>query len=359
MNSIQGPDQPYVNTDIPLPDGSPYPGRGAVRDFYEHKPWEGAVYFQDKMEFEGMIVRAGVRSDFIIQPGGLLEETPAPDRPQPAGRAARRTRPLRPRPAPRHQPPDFQPRQALLQLRPLLPDAVLRVLLQEPPRPTFSPNTLVGNPNLEYEKTVSYEVGVNTEFTDDWVMDVAGYYRDVFNQIGTVQFRDGPLVLNRYFNLGYARARGFEFSLEKKFSDMWAVTMNYDYSYAYGKESAAADGLTQRNNGIPENRDEHPLDWDQTHSVSAFLTLMVSERDHPRPFGLPLPNNWLSTIEFALRLRLSLHAVHVFRKAEAVEPDPRQLGAHAEHGDDGSEGRQVLEADQAAASWPPASKSTT
>ncbi len=297
MNSIQGPDQPYTNTDIPLPDDAPYPGRGAVRDFYEHKPWEGAFYFQDKMEFEGMIVRAGLRSDFIIQPGGLLEETQKQiDRNQPGALLAERGRyALAPRLGISHpiteraklyfnyghyyQTPSFE-------------------YFYKSATANLSPNTLVGNPNLEYEKTVSYEVGVNTEFTTDWVVDVAGYYRDVFNQIGTVEYRDGPLVLNRYFNLGYARARGFEFSLEKKPSAMWAFTLNYDFSYAYGKESAAADGLTQRNNGIPENRDEHPLDWDQTHSVSAYLTLMVSERDHPKPFGLALPNNWLSTLEF-------------------------------------------------------------
>lgn len=297
MNSIQGPDELYTNTDIPLPPGSPFPDRGSIRDFYTHKPWEGALYFQDKMEFEGMIVRAGIRSDFIIQSNALLEETQKQiDRNQPGALLAERGRfVLAPRLGISHpistraklyfnyghyyQTPSFE-------------------YFYKSATANLSPNTLVGNPNLDYEKTVSYEVGVNTEFAEDWVVDVAGYYRDVYNQIGTVEFRDGPLTLNRYFNLGYARARGFEFSLEKQFSNMWAVTMNYDYSYAYGKESAAAEGLTQRGLGIPENRDEHPLGWDQTHTVSAFVTMMISEREKPRPFGVRIPNNWLSTIEF-------------------------------------------------------------
>ena len=163
----------------------------------------------------------------------------------------------------------------------------------------ISPNTEIGNPNLEYEKTVSYEVGVNTEFTEDWVIDVAGYYRDVYNQIGTVEQRIGPITLNRYFNLGYARARGFEFSLKKNFASMWAVTFNYDFSYAYGKESSAAEGLLQRINNRPENRDEHPLVWDETHKVTAFLTMMVSDKDKWRPFGIWTPSDWLGTVEFA------------------------------------------------------------
>ena len=298
MSSISNPDQVYSNTDVPLPAGSPYPDRGGIRDFYEHHPWEGAVYFQDKMEFEGMIVRAGLRSDFVIQPNDLINATQAQvDANQPGALLAQRGRyTIAPRLGISHpisdksklyfnyghyyQTPQFQ-------------------YFYQSATANLSPNTLVGNPNLEYEKTVSYEVGVNSEFAADWVVDVAGYYRDVFNQIGTVQFRDGPLVFNRYFNLGYARARGFEFSLEKKFSSMWALTANYDFSYAYGKESAAADGLLNRNSSVPENYDEHPLNWDQTHTVSAYLTLMVNEKEHPKPFGLKIPNNWLATVELS------------------------------------------------------------
>jgi len=298
MNSIESPDERYTNTDVPLPEGSPYPDRGGIRDFYEHKPWEGAIYFQDKMEFEGMIVKAGLRSDFIIQPNALLQQTQDQvSANQPGALLAKRGKfQLAPRLGISHpvstksklyfnyghyyQTPSFQ-------------------YYYRSATSNLSPNTLIGNPNLEYEKTVSYEVGVNTEFTEDWVLDVAGYYRDVYNQIGTVEQRVGPIVLNRYFNLGYARARGFEFSVEKKPANMWTVKFNYDFSYAYGKESAATAGLLQRSNNVPENRDEYPLDWDQTHTVSAYLTLQVSERDHPRPFGIKMFNNWYSTLEFS------------------------------------------------------------
>ncbi|MBL0062305.1 MAG: TonB-dependent receptor [bacterium] len=298
MQSVQAPDLPYDNPDFPLPEDSPFLGVGGTRDFYDHKPWEGAVYFQDKMEFEGLIVRAGLRSDFIIQGDGLLEQFQAQvDRNQPGALLADRGRyVIAPRLGISHpisaasklyfnyghyyQTPSFQ-------------------YFYRSATANISPNTEIGNPNLEYEKTVSYEVGVSTEFTENWVIDVAGYYRDVYNQIGTVQERIGPLILNRYFNLGYARARGFEFSLDKKFSSMWALTMNYDFSFAYGKESAAAEGLLDRVRGVPENRNEHPLDWDETHRVSAFLTFMAGKDQHPKLVGLTLPSDWLSTVEFS------------------------------------------------------------
>ena len=74
MNSIEQPDKPYDNADVALPPGAPYPDRGGIRDFYEYKPWEAALYLQDKMEFEGMIVRAGVRGDLIIHDNKIEQE---------------------------------------------------------------------------------------------------------------------------------------------------------------------------------------------------------------------------------------------------------------------------------------------
>lgn len=297
MQSISGPDLPYNNPDAPLPSGSPWPDRGDVRDFYDRKPWEGSAYFQDKMEFEGMIVRAGLRMDFIIQDPKLREETQKMlDRNQPGALLAERGRY---RVAPR-----------LGISHPISERAKVYFnyghFYQTPTFTNFyrsataniSPNTTIGNPNLDYEKTINYELGVNTEISDVLVFDVAGYYVDKYNQIGTVEERVGPIIMNRYFNMGYGRARGFEFSLDKKPSNYWAFTINYDFSYAYGKESEAVEGLFQRLSNVPENRDEHPLDWDQTHTISSFLTVELSENDHPKPFGVAIPNDWLFTLEF-------------------------------------------------------------
>ncbi len=298
MQSIQEADQPYNNPDVPLPEDAPFYGRGAVRDFYDHQPVEGALYFQDKMEFEGLIVRAGIRSDFIIQDDDFLQDLQTQvDKGQPGALLADRGRYV------------IAPRLGIS--HPITLKAKLYFnyghYYQSPSFEYFyrsataniAPNTLIGNPNLEYEKTVSYEVGVNTEFTEDWVVDVAGYYRDVYNQIGTVEQREGPITLNRYFNLGYGRARGFEFSLEKKLSNRWAIKGNYDFSYAFGKESAASEGLLQRQNNRVENRDEHPLGWDQTHKVSGYLTITAREKDRPHWFGVTWPSNWLATIEYS------------------------------------------------------------
>lgn len=299
MNSIQQPDRLYTNTDVPLPDDAPYYGRGGIRDFYHHQPWEGSAYFQDKMEFEGMILRAGVRADFVIQPNNLLEETQAQiDRNQPGAVLADRGKfALSPRLGISH--PISAKSKLYFNYGHFLQTPAFEYYYRSATS-NPSPNTQVGNPNLDYEKTVSYEVGVNTEFTEDWVVDVAGYYRDEFDRIGTTAQREGPLTLNRYFNLGYGRARGFELSLKKNPSNLWAMQVNYDYSYAYGKESAATEGLRQRTElNVPENRNEYPLEWDQTHTFSMYLTFSVGEKDKPRLFGVRLPSDWYTTFEFS------------------------------------------------------------
>ncbi|MBU1708181.1 TonB-dependent receptor [bacterium] len=297
MQSIEAPDLPYNNPDVPLPAGSPWPDRGDVRDFYDRKPWEGAFYFQDKMEFEGMIVRAGVRLDFVIQDPNLTEETQRLlDVSQPGALLAERGRyRIAPRLGISH--PVSERAKLYFNYGHFFQTPSFEYFYRSATA-NISPNTTIGNPNLDYEKTVQYELGVNTQVGELLVFDVAGYYRDIYNQIGTVEERIGPVTLNRYFNLGYARARGFEFSFERKYSNNWYLKFNYDYSYAYGKESASAEGLQQRLSNVPENRDEHPLDWDETHTVSAFLTVDVRETDHPKPFGISIPNDWLMTVEF-------------------------------------------------------------
>jgi outer membrane receptor protein involved in Fe transport len=301
MQSIEHPDQLYNNPDVPLPVGSPYPDRGDLRDFYNHRPWEGSIYAQDKMEFEGLIVNAGLRWDFVFHDPWLIqqsEEQVATGQPG-ALLAKRGTYKLSPRLGISHpitqtsklyfnyghfyQAPDFQ-------------------YFYRSATASITAASVVGNPNLEHEKTVQYELGVNTQVTRDWTVDIAGYYRDIYNLISTVPERYGPITIDRYYNLDYGRVRGVEITLEKNYSQYWSMSVNYDFSYAFGKASSETAGIVARLSNVPVNTDEYPLDWDETHKITAWATLQVpyaaSAKDHPRWFGLRWPADWLATIQW-------------------------------------------------------------
>ncbi|HEB84714.1 MAG TPA: TonB-dependent receptor, partial [Bacteroidetes bacterium] len=295
QQQIEGPDQEYIG-EASVGADQPWPDRGAVRDFWTYRPWEGAVYVQDKMEFEGLIVQAGLRGDFIIHdPEVVNEQRRRYEAGEPGAVLAKRGR--------------YQIAPRLGISHPITERSKLYFnyghFYQTPSFFYFYKSTTtnqnqgtVGNPNLKFEHTVTYELGVHNQLTDDLSVQIAGYYRDIYNLISTVEERIGPLVYNRYINLDYGRARGFEMKVDKKFSHHYQFTFNYDFSYAYGKASGANDQFENRFSNVPVNYDEHPLDWDETHRISANMAVMYGRKDHPVLFGMRLPDNWLLSLQW-------------------------------------------------------------
>jgi len=296
MQSISQPDLLYSG-DAELPEGSPWPDRGGVRDFYHYRPIEGAGYLQDKMEFQGLIVNAGVRFDFIIHDQKAIDEfRDRLMRDEPGAILAQRgTYRVSPRLGISHpiteqsklyfnyghfyQAPSFQ-------------------YFYKSATANFDANSTIGNPNLEYEKTVQYELGVNTQISEYVVIDLSGYYKDQYDLISTSDERWKNLSLDRYVNLDYGRMRGFELSIEKRPSHHYALTFNYDFSYAYGKASDQHANQQARLRNVPYNYDEHALNWDETHKINAYLTILYAKNEHPNLLGMRMPDDWSATVQW-------------------------------------------------------------
>lgn len=296
MQSIQQPDLPYTG-EAELPSDSPWRDRGGVRDFYQYRPTEGGAYVQDKMEFEGLILNGGLRVDFIIHDKKAIDEfRQRLLRDEPGAIVAQRgTYRVSPRLGISHpiteqsklyfnyghfyQAPSFQ-------------------YFYKSATANFSANSTIGNPNLEYEKTIQYELGVNTQISEYFVVDLSGYYKDQYDLISTADERWKNLTLDRYVNLDYGRMRGFELSIEKRPSNHYALNFNYDFSFAFGKASDQHANQQSRLNNVPYNYDEHPLGWDETHKINANLTVLYNKGDHPRLFGLTWPDNWMLTAQW-------------------------------------------------------------
>lgn len=188
---IEAPDQPYTG-DASINKGEPFPDRGNVRDFWEYKPWEGSAYIQDKMEFEGLIVQAGLRSDFVIHDQKVVDEQKRRyDAGEPGAVLAEKS--------------NFQFAPRLGISHPITARSKLYFnyghFYQTPSFLYYYKSTTtnldqgtVGNPNLEFMKTVTYELGVHTQVSDDWSFQIAGYYRDMYNLISTVSEKSDRLL---------------------------------------------------------------------------------------------------------------------------------------------------------------------
>jgi hypothetical protein len=139
------------------------------------------------------------------------------------------------------------------------------------------------NPNLENETTVSYQAALQHMFSQDVFGQFSVYFKDIFGLLTIDQLSagDNPQLVNSYVNKDYASARGFEVTLQKRFSHNFSGELSYGYGIASG---VASDPNQQRNTQLlylPIS--EQPLDWDQRHTFSAQM--LVSQ-----------PEDWLANI---------------------------------------------------------------
>ncbi len=137
----------------------------------------------------------------------------------------------------------------------------------------------LGNPNLGPELTISYQAGISHQFTEDIAANFVVFNKDIFGLISSTLVTDDSTGLQsfRFINRTYASSRGLEISLEKRLTRRLGFEIYYTYSFADGVASDAdfgrsAEGLTH----LPT--DELPLDWDQRHTFNVTLRLRDENR---------------------------------------------------------------------------------
>ena len=88
-----------------------------------------------------------------------------------------------------------------------------------------------GNPDVDFEKTVAYELGFEQNIADMFLVRVAGYYKDVTNELITIRYQSktGAIKYDTYENNGYRDIRGLEVSVEKRIGKYFTGFVNYDY----------------------------------------------------------------------------------------------------------------------------------
>lgn len=297
----------------------PYPtidnnGTGIYTDVYNVYPTDGALYVQDKMEFKDITLSMGARFDFYM-PGEQVRHVMAFDTTHPD---------WNPNYVPFNVPDrikmNVSPRLGVsyaitersylhahyghFYQRPAWDDmfeSVNQVQTGGTPR--------IGNPDLDPEKTVAFEVGVTWNPHGDYLMDVTGFLKDVKNWINT---REGkywfpeqfgrPLIGQNYAifdNQDYAFARGVEINLSKEFGGILSWRATYTLSWVNAKNSYNISTQAIRENYV-EPAQALPAGWDQRHAIVANLGLNYGPNDPL--FGLEwMPGGWNMSAIWNLR----------------------------------------------------------
>ncbi len=144
---------------------------------------------------------------------------------------------------------------------------------------------LYGNPSLPFAKTISYELGYDQALFDEYLLQIAGFYHDITDQLASTRYlsADGRVSYDGVNSNNYNDIMGFEISLKKMMGKWFKGFINYTYqviSYGrFGKDIIYEDPSAQRefdaNTGnFSQNR---PLPQPCANMVLTFFT--------PRDFG--------------------------------------------------------------------------
>ena len=239
---------------------------GATRDEFQFYNPEGSFFMQDRWEYEGMVLNAGIRYDnFSV--GNQIASAEVNDRVK----------------------TQWSPRVGIAY--PISDRDVMSFhygrLFQVPDRQYIYQgrnisSTARGNPNLEPQTTISYQLGVQHLFTKEIYGQFGVYFKDIFGLLTTVdqQVPGFSVTVPTYVNGDYASSRGIEMTLIKRHSHGFSGELNYTYGNATGTASDPNRALPNAGNLRDQYKptSEQPLDWDQRHSFSATLRL-GNERD--------------------------------------------------------------------------------
>jgi outer membrane receptor protein involved in Fe transport len=135
----------------------------------------------------------------------------------------------------------------------------------------------LGNPNLNPEVSVAYEVGIKSQITRDFGVTLSAFYRNSYDFIVPRQafVRDitGRFVEKNFMiNQDYARIRGIELGLNYRFTKSLRTTFNAAYQVATGKSNSAAERALQiREDPTINATKEYYLAWDRPFDIKGAL----------------------------------------------------------------------------------------
>ena len=159
----------------------------------------------------------------------------------------------------------------------------------------FTNTNHVFGSDLDFGKTIAFEFGIRHAFSDDMVLDVAAYNKDVVSDPAArlvslydpSQFRDNDFRI--LTNLDFGNVRGLDIRLDRRFGNYFNGTVSYSYQQA---KNTGSDPFTYTNYGSrivnqvggtngaqPPPQGILPTDDSRPHSLSSA-------------FSVSFPGNW-------------------------------------------------------------------
>jgi outer membrane receptor protein involved in Fe transport len=142
-------------------------------------------------------------------------------------------------------------------------------------------DNLFGNADLEPEKTVTYEFGLQQEIIENVSVQVDIFARDIRNLTSSdkIYGLQGGYKYSQYVNRDYGQVRGITLSLDKYYANNFSAFIDYTYQVAEGNASDPQAAYNAERGDREPEKQLVPLNWDRRHTLNAILNYSV-------------PNNW-------------------------------------------------------------------
>ncbi len=277
-------------------------GLGGAHDIWRVRPWVGNFYVRDRLEYEGFTANIGLRGDYWFL--GREAERALADTSNPNITATTREAFYR-------ETDSFFGRRYKLHLSP-------RVIVAHPItenssfffnygeftqnpsyRYVYSKLTsissesfpLLGNPNLNPQVSVNYELGAKHQFLPSAAVNATFFVKDVYDYPVATTFKrsQGTSLVDIfvYLNGHFARSKGFEVEFEKRRTNYWSGRLSYTFQETKGKSSDANEQkIVQESGGdAAETRlSETFVRWNRPHKLTANLDLRF-DQEAPKGFS--------------------------------------------------------------------------
>jgi len=294
---------------------------------YDQPPFSLAAYVQDKLEYEGFIANVGLRLEYnnpnapvylldIYDPmysQGLGSSLESDAKQQPA----KGFWTLSPRLGISHPITNSSKLYFNYGHFHSTPASSYRYRLQ---REYNGQVTSIGNPNLELEQTVAYELGYSQGLGEDFLLNVATYYKDVTGQAGWVRYTnfDGSVNYIKPDNNNYEDIRGIEFTLSKLQGAWFSGFMNYTYMV----KTSGYFGLRQHYENPVEQDDYDNINPQDSRAVPTPYARLNLVLHTPRKFG-PSLAGFYPLMGWNISLLASYHTGSTWQWTEHNKPVER------------------------------------
>jgi outer membrane receptor protein involved in Fe transport len=245
--------------------------------YYEAKPFGITSYIQDKMEYDIMIINLGIRLDYFnantTMPVDL--RNPYQHEPNPNFPGAGETVEVDAK---------YQVSPRLGLSFPISDQGAIHFsyghFFQMPTMQYLyqnndyiidqsALNSVTGNPDLQAQKTVKYELGIQQVIFPNVALDLSVYYSDIRNLLSTeiLSTYEG-FKYARFTNQDYANVTGVIVSLDKRFADYFSMKVDYTLQIAEGNSSDPMAVFNDTRDNVESEKVVVPLDWDQRHTLN-------------------------------------------------------------------------------------------